>query len=287
MEKPNREPLFPRNRREVFLDLLSHHKLEIEKGNLWSLLFALPSLLLAYGYYVFSGLLPTLIEKGLWSLPLVDGVSMGESLYLFQIRNVLFACLTLTNILLFLGLGGLYRLIQDLCFEKNAGESQPFFIGVKANAKEFVLSSLLFSAVCFFVNLVISYYSQDFSSWISIVSIVIASVLLFMAAALLFIALPLFNLYRGSFFSLFKAAFILLYRSFFRNFGFLLLALFPVFCYLVPSLLFTSIFSILMVFFFLPYFVLLAVLNVDYLADRFINEGRFPSLINKGIHPRG
>jgi len=286
MANENREPLFPHNRREVFADLASHHKLEIEKGNLWCLLFGLPSLLIIYAYYVFSGLLPTLIEKGLWSLPLNEGVSMDQNLYLFQIRNVVCAILVLTNILLFLGLGGFFRLIQDLSFEKNKGQSQPFLSGVKDNAKDYILSSLVFSAAVFFFNLVVSYYAQDISSWISIVSIVIASTLMFIVSAFLFTALPIFNLYRGSYFSLSKAAMFLFYRSFFRNLAFMLLAFFPLLCYIIPSLIFTSVFSLIMVFFFIPYFVLIEVLNVDSLADRYLNAERFPDLVNKGLHPR-
>jgi hypothetical protein len=285
---PNNQkgPLFPSNRQEVFFDLLHFHKLELEKNNLWCLLFAFPSIALIYAYYIFSGLLPSLISKGTIALPVVEGETISEALFLFQIRNVLFAVLFLTNILLFVGLGGLFNVSQKLVFAENVDVKADFFSGLKKNAKDYILYSLIFSLVAFFANFVISFYSFDLSSWASIVSIVIASLVILFALFLLSVCLPFANLYQTPFFRGMKYSYAFFFYKFFRNFGFLLLEFWPLAFLFIPSLWFASIFGIVLVFAYLPYWSVIAILNVDYLGDTLVNEESFKELVNKGMKKR-
>lgn len=283
--KDTKDILFPRNRQEAFFDLLKHHKWEIEKGNLWSLLFAAPSLLLAYLYWLFSGFLPQMVKDVTWVLPTAeDGTAISESLFLFQVRNVFSVLFLVTNVLLFLGLGGLYGLLQKLVFAETFEEVRPvYFENLKKNAKQFIALSLVFSVVAEFFNLIVSYYSNDLSSPISIVSIVIASIVLLAFLLFLFLGLPLSNLYRIPFLALFKDSFIFFTVKILRNLGLFLLAYLPLLLLALPSLYFQMISSFALIMVFPPYFALLGILEMNSEADSLINPTRFPELIRKGL----
>jgi hypothetical protein len=283
--KDSKDILFPHSRQEVFFDLLRHHKWEIEKGNLWGLLFAAPSLLLAYLYWLFAGFLPQMVKDGTWVLPtLEDGTAISESLYLFQVRNVFSVVFLFTNVLLFLGLGGLYGLLQKLIFAEPFDELRGvYFAGLKKNAKQFIALSLVFSVVAEFFNLIVSYYSNDLSSPISIVSIVIAAIVLLALLIFLFLGLPLSNLYRISFGALFKDSFIFFAVKILRNLGLFLLAYLPLLLLALPSLYFQMIYSFALLLVYPPYFALLGILEMNSEADDLINPTRFPELIRKGL----
>lgn len=282
----DKEPLFPRDRKEVFLDLFKHHKWELEKANLRLLLFAAPSLLLVYVYSLFSGLLSYLVEKGLWSLPLIDGAPISQSLYLFEVRNVLFLILVFTNLLLFLGLGGFIGVVQKLAFMENVDGKADFYQGLKKNAKDYLLLSLFFSLGTYFFEFVVSYYSNDIANWASVVSIVIACALLFFILYIGFMALPFANLYKASFANVLKDSAILSFKEVGLNFLFFTVALLPLLLFLIPSTMATAVLEILMTFLYFPYFGLVMVLNANRIDDRYINQEGFPGLVSKGIKRR-
>lgn len=277
----NKEQLFPRNRKEVFFDLVSHHKLDILKADLFLLLFALPTLLIIYGYYLYQGFLPTLLENGIITLPTGDGVN--EYMHLFQVRIILSIALLFTNASLFIGFGGFVHILQSLILTSNEGKRLRFKDGIKKNIKQYLLISIVFSLGIIFLNLVLSYYFQDLNSWISIVSIVIAIALLTIIVFILFIAIPLLNLYKVRFFEAIKISFLLFVKKIYLSLPLLMLVLLPLGIYFVPFLIITSIFTFIYLFLYFPFIFIISILYSNYLFDEYINSSRFPTLYKKGM----
>ena len=60
----NKDPIFPRNRKEVFVDLMKHHKMDLIKINLLIAAFALLSIATIYIFILLIGQVPTLISSG-------------------------------------------------------------------------------------------------------------------------------------------------------------------------------------------------------------------------------
>ena len=131
----SKEIVFPRNRKEVFLTLVKYHKLDLLKIKLIIAGFAFLSMLAVYLFTLLIFSVPVLISNGTIEMVKADDMDYSILFTSLMYLIVLFAILVVTNIPLFLGLGGGIYVISQLCYaEANLIIGKDFFIGVKRNA---------------------------------------------------------------------------------------------------------------------------------------------------------
>ena len=277
------EIIFPKNRKEVFLSLLKYHKLSLLKINLLIGGFSLLTLAVIYFGLFIIGQVPSLISNG--TIPYVKEGDMDYSVLFTSLVYLvtMFGILIITNIPLFLGLGGGVYVISLLCYgEANVLIGKDFFIGVKRNAKHMVLLSLLFSIASLFTVFVFSIYLiMDTLLAVKIISYIIASLVFFIVSVIVFIGVNYTNVYRVSFISLIKNSFLIGFSKPFHTIGFLLLS--QIFFYLVFIPMRIPVFSILLFFFGFSYFLVIEFLYTSSLFDTYINKKAHEEIVDKGI----
>ena len=277
------EIIFPKNRKEVFLSLFKYHKLDLLKINLLIGAFSLFSLAAIYIFLFFIGQVPTLISNG--TIPLVKEGDMDYSrLFTSLVYLVaMFAILLVTNIPLFLGLGGGIYVLSQICYgEANVIIGNDFFIGIKRNAKHMILLSLLFSFVNLFSTFVFAVYLiMDTYLVIKIISFIIAFLLFVVTSLVVFIAINYANIYEVTFITLIKNSFLIAFSKPFHSIGLLLLS--HIFFYLVFIPMRIPVFTVLLLFFGFVYFLVIEFLYTTSLFDNYINKKVHEEIVDKGI----
>ena len=277
------EIVFPKNRKEVFLVLIKYHKLSLLKINLWIALFSLLTLLAIYfGIFVIAQV-PSLISNGT-----IEMVKEGDLDYSVLFTSVsylilLFLVLIVTNIPLFLGIGGGIYVISLLCYgESNVLITKDFFNGIKRNAKEMILLSLIFSIASLFMIAIFGIYLlMDTFLIVKVISNIIGVLVFLIASIVTFVGLNYANTYKSSFLKLLRNSFLIAFSKPLKTIGFLLLA--SVFFFLLFIPIRIPIFSLLVIFVGYSYFLVIEFLYTSSLFDEYINKKAHIELVGKGI----
>ena len=277
------EIVFPKNRKEVFLVLIKYHKLSLLKINLWIALFSLLTLLAIYfGIFVIAQV-PSLISNGT-----IEMVKEGDLDYSVLFTSVfyliaLFLVLIVTNIPLFLGIGGGIYVISLLCYgESNVLITKDFFNGIKRNAKEIILLSLIFSIASLFMVAIFGIYLlMDTFLIVKVISNIIGVLVFLIASIVTFVGLNYANTYKSSFLKLLRNSFLIAFSKPLKTIGFLLLA--SVFFFLLFIPIRIPIFSLLVIFVGYSYFLVIEFLYTSSLFDEYINKKAHIELVGKGI----
>lgn len=277
------EIIFPKNRKEVFYSLLKYHKLSLLKINLLIGAFSLFSLAAIYLFLLLIGQVPSLISNG--TIPYVKEGDMDYSILFTSLVYLvtLFGILLITNIPLFLGIGGGVYVVSLLCYgEADVIIGKDFFIGVKRNAKHMILLSLLFSVANLFMVFVFSVYLiMDTYLFIKIISNIIAFLVFLTANIVVFIGVNYTNIYKVTFIELIKNSFLIGFSKPFHSIGFLLLS--QIFFYLVFIPMRIPVFSVLLFFFGFSYYLVIEFLYTSSLFDKYINKKAHEEIVDKGI----
>ncbi|MBR1581903.1 MAG: hypothetical protein IJ656_03340 [Bacilli bacterium] len=277
------EIVFPKNRKEVFLVLIKYHKLSLLKINLWIALFSLLTLLAIYfGIFVIAQV-PSLISNGT-----IEMVKEGDLDYSVLFTSVsyliaLFLVLIVTNIPLFLGVGGGIYVISLLCYgESNVLITKDFFNGIKRNAKEMILLSLIFSIASLFMIAIFGIYLlMDTFLIVKVISNIIGVLVFLIVSIVTFVGLNYANTYKSSFLKLLRNSFLIAFSKPLKTIGFLLLA--SVFFLLLFIPIRIPIFSLLVIFVGYSYFLVIEFLYTSSLFDEYINKKAHIELVGKGI----
>lgn len=277
------EIVFPKNRKEVFLVLIKYHKLSLLKINLWISLFSLLTLLAIYfGIFVIAQV-PSLISNGT-----IEMVKEGDLDYSVLFTSVfyliaLFLVLIVTNIPLFLGIGGGIYVISLLCYgESNVLITKDFFNGIKRNAKEMILLSLIFSIASLFMIAIFGIYLlMDTFLIVKVISNIIGVLVFLIVSIVTFVGLNYANTYKSSFLKLLRNSFLIAFSKPLKTIGFLLLA--SVFFFLLFIPIRIPIFSLLVIFVGYSYFLVIEFLYTSSLFDEYINKKAHIELVGKGI----
>lgn len=277
------EIVFPKNRKEVFLVLIKYHKLSLLKINLWIALFSLLTLLAIYfGIFVIAQV-PSLISNGT-----IEMVIEGDLDYSVLFTSVfyliaLFLVLIVTNIPLFLGIGGGIYVISLLCYgESNVLITKDFFNGIKRNAKEMILLSLIFSIASLFMIAIFGIYLlMDTFLIVKVISNIIGVLVFLIVSIVTFVGLNYANTYKSSFLKLLRNSFLIAFSKPLKTIGFLLLA--SVFFFLLFIPIRIPIFSLLVIFVGYSYFLVIEFLYTSSLFDEYINKKAHIELVGKGI----
>lgn len=279
----SKEIIFPKNRKEVFLVLLKYHKLDLLKINLLIAAFALLSLLVIYFGLFVIGEVPSLISNG--TLPMAKEGDMDYSILFTSLSYLvfMFVVLIVTNIPLFLGLGGGIYVISQLCYaEANIIIGKDFFIGIKRNAKHMVFLSLLFSLATLFMVFVFSVYLlMDTYLAIKIISNIIGVLVFMFVNMVTFVAINYTNVYDVKFFALLKNSFKIAISKPFRSIGFSLLASIFFFLLIIPMKI--PVFPLCVFFFGFAYYLVIEFLYTSSLFDRYINKKAHEEIVGKGM----
>ena len=277
------EIIFPKNRKEVFLVLIKYHKLDLLKINLLIAGFALLSLLAIYFGLFFIGQVPSLISNG--TLPMAKEGDMDYSILFTSLTYLVMttAILIITNIPLFLGLGGGIYVISQLCYaEANILIGKDFFIGIKRNAKHMVFLSLLFSFATLFMVFVFSVYLiLDTYLFIKIISYIIGGLVFLVVSIVTFIAINYTNVYEVSFPKLLKNSFLIAFSKPFHSVGFMLLS--SIFFYLLAIPMRIPVFPLCVFFFGFAYYLVIEFLYTSSLFDKYINKKAHEEIVGRGM----
>lgn len=283
-----REQTFPTNRIEVFVDLMKHHKFELLKANLWFLLFSFISFGLLYFYYLYSGVVHISVQDGSFSLPVSsNGEAMTVDEYLLGFRTIVLSVMIITNIALFLGLGGLQNVIQKLIYAEPIDKVRiVFFEGLKKNAKQYIILSLIFSIVIDFAQFMLTYYFLYSIDIIGVFCIGISIALLIVLYHFIPFAIPTSNLYKMSFFGVIKNSFGLYFARWLRNIPLTWLISVPVAMFLIPSTYFVSIWSFIFLMLYMPLALIVMTLSFNEVCDDKVNKTQFPEIYRKGLYDK-
>ena len=279
----SKEIIFPKNRKEVFLSLIKYRKLDLLKINLIIAGFAFLSLLAIYLFTLLIFSVPVLISNGT-----IEMVKEGDADYSILFTSLmyliaLFVILIITNIPLFVGLGGGIYVISQICFgEADVIIGKDFFIGVKRNAKQMILLSLLFSFATLFMVFIFSIYLLlNVPLPVKIISNVIGILVFVIVSIVTFIAINYQNIYKVTFIQLLKNSFLIAFSKPLHTIGFLLLA--NIFFYLLIIPIRIPIFILLVLFIGFSYFLVIEFLYTSSLFDIYINKKAHESLVDKGM----
>ena len=257
--------------------------MDLLKINLIITGFAFLSLLAIYLFTLLIFSVPVLISNG--TIEMVKADDMDYSILFTSLMYLiaLFAILIITNIPLFLGLGGGIYVISQLCYgEADILIGKDFFIGVKRNAKQMILLSLLFSFAALFMVFVLSIYLLiTVPLAVRIISNIIAILVFVIVSIVVFIAINYQNVYEVSFFQLLKNSFLIAFSKPLQTIGFYLLA--NIFFYLLVIPIRIPIFILIVLFVGFSYFLAIEFLYTSSLFDVYINKIAHESLVDKGM----
>ena len=258
-------------------------KLDLLKINLIIAGFAFLSLLAIYLFTLLIFSVPVLISNG--TIEMAKEGDMDYSILFTSLMYLvaLFAILIITNIPLFLGLGGGIYVISQLCYgEADILIGKDFFIGVKRNAKQMILLSLLFSFACLFMVFIFSMYLLITAPLaVKIISNIIGVVVFVIVSIVTFIAINYQNIYQVSFIQLLKNSFLIAFSKPLQTIGFFLLG--SIFFFLLAIPIRIPIFILLVLFVGFSYFLAIEFLYTSSLFDEYINKKAHESLVDKGM----
>ncbi len=179
--------MLPKNRKEVFFDVLKLHWGKFIMLGCLTLLFALPIHLCAiaedFCQMQLYATLPTNPTEE-------QSASVLSSLIML---NLIKNALNIVFLIIFsIGFSGLARVIRQYCWGENVDFNHDFLLGIKQNSKQFALIALIAGIVSFVCNYLIqmssTIVSSDIYEWLAIIPTALCAVFLIPIAGFALVA---------------------------------------------------------------------------------------------------
>ena len=277
------EDFLPSNRKEVFFDILKIRFLDLLKIGVVVFLFFIP-IMLVHGfeheillnlYIKYNGFVENnASEEAIKVLYDIAGIT--------NIKNLIqIPCL----IIFAIGLSGIFRVIKKMVWAEGVDILQDFNIGVKQNAKQFVLVGIIVGVVNFISQYLSQVYLLNVNEYNSIAGSVVR-IFPIVFFPMLLILLVGISTYNDRFSKLLKISFYLYIKSVFKSILATVLIFSPVIILYVLEQIHLFIWAIgllLVLIFISPYMIMAALLYGFSVYHKFINIDSYPELIDKGI----
>ena len=257
----------PINRKSEFKYLIKYR---------WKSLLILGGILFLFSLPLFASLL----IKDLKAISIVTTAESDNELSTLIINDMFYAVFIVPSIVvLFIGLSGFYRIIRNYIWAEGVLLKHDFFIGIKQNWKHFVINGIIFSLLYYAIYISTLYINVPFVKYLPL-----AFCVLFIYPVIL-VHMNLTVVYKNSYLTQFKNAFILYVKRIYIYFPlFLLFAVIPIILIVLPiPLIVKYIILFVFIYFFIPFYVLGFSVFSTYVFDENINKGNHQELYKKGL----
>lgn len=271
----------PKNRREIYFDVLKLHFPEMLMYGGLMLLFAFPVHFVAmagdfYQMQIYSSLPATPGEEQI--------SSVVQSLMTFEIiRNLINIPLL---VLFSVGLAGMARIIRQYSWGENVYFSRDFALGVRQNGRQFALIALIagvIAFVCNYISIAASAVTSDVYGWLGIIPSVLCAVFLIPVAGYALVAC---SCYENKFSANLKIGRVCYFRYLWRTLlavicciAVFIVQMLPFFwCHLIGRIAASLL---------IPFILLGWYLFAMGRLDEAVNKKLHPELVNKGIYIPG
>lgn len=260
----------PKNRTELFFDIIKHRFSLLLSIGLTVLFFSLP-LIITVSWYnsAVSSVTSTIDEADTYTK-------------LFSLLNIKNLLLIGGFIILAIGLSGIYQIIKNLGFNEGVIYFGDFKKGLKENSLNFIICALIIGLLNFLFQYVYFLNAKDNFEYKLTLAILIALIIIMVP-----IILNVLNqtiLYKLKLIHQFKNGFLITFRSFYITYPLGLLNIGVCFLFLINQPIVYLILLGLMPLIISPLLILINVLVNNYLLDQFINKEHFPTIYKKGLN---
>jgi uncharacterized membrane protein YidH (DUF202 family) len=264
----------PKNRVEVFLDLLKLRWTTILFLGLIVLGFFFPFIILRYyGLMVNTSILYQILIG-----EVIDEIGKTQIIGFNNLLNLIYIpLLALASI----GLAGVMRIIKKLIWGQYMSLKEDFLYGIKENGFHF---SLLFIFVGI-INFMIGYFNYlNIETDSKLVEDIPMVAFIIFVIPIILINLSLTVMYKDKLLKKIKVSFLLYILSLPKTLIFLVAILTPLLVLLIPYSYIQLIFPMVYSLSFIPIILTAWLLYSCSIFDKRINPGNFPEIINKGIY---
>lgn len=264
------ENQLPKNRIELFFDILK---------NQWQVI-----ILLSFSLVLF--LLPLIIHRyvNLLQISRIIEQNNDTSILFSQLlgQQVIYLIIRIPLLLLLsVFIAGSGRILKRLSFLQGIFFFADFARGVKENIRDQVLGTLLYALSSFVIEF-LAIYLQLKGQMIGYYLLRIAHLFLILPITLIFYCLS--NIYRERFIKKVSIAIMVLFHFFPKTIAFLVIFYLPLLVLMIPISALQLLFPIGFFLFFGIVFMLSFVLWMNHCFDHLINRTQFPNLYRKGVH---
>lgn len=283
----------PSNRWELFWDILKGRFTKLIGVNLLMILFFLPlffllfyrlSLITGYGIkYPFSQ------SFGVGYQAPISLIGFSESVT-FSADALTFMFLPLALIVAGFGIAGGAYVMRNMVWTEGLFVISDFWIGIKQNFKQIIMTMLLFSVVFYVSILAIDVYNQkiamgDGARWLLVILKVLCYAFLAFSVMIAMHMITLSVTYEYKFLQLLRNAFVISAGLIVRNIFFLVVGAIPLFLVMIDG--FFMVLGLILLFVLSLSFLLLVWTNYSqWIYDKFINTRIKGAKRNKGIYEK-
>lgn len=266
----------PKNRYEVFIDVLKVRFDIIYKSGFVLFLFLIPLIFFTLSKNVSIFALNSNYEANLFDIDTYNN-------YLFLV-NVIFGIGQSIGLVIFsVGLSGILNIFKRLTFYESIQFKEDFVRGIKFNLKEclttFIIAGILYFLSVLYTNMP---HNNDYLSYIIFYLPIFLGVVLIVPTLIL--CLFQIPIYKNTYKQYFKNACFFYGKTIFKTLG-ILIALFIPFTTLLINNIYAMIISILIIsLLILPIIILILNLYCNAIFDLYLNEKQYPEIYKKGIN---
>lgn len=275
-EKDYTPDMLPTTRKGVFKDVVKLHFWMLVKLGLLLLLFSAPIHLLAGIEQIYVAYLHE-------SIGTATPEAVAQVTYQSVFASNLRAAINIPLLMLFsVGFSGIMRIIRQYAWEENVGFRHDFALGVKQNYKQMLLLSFivgLCNFICVFISNT-SYTADNVFITYAVYIPMALGVLAIPVAAYMTVCIPV---YSNTFMQNLRVSFALYLKTFFKSLLAVLCAGALFITFFIPNF-YVCFFGRIVATVLVPFGMLGYYLYALQQLDRYVNAGRFDSLIAKGLY---
>jgi len=249
----------PQTRKELFVDIVKNHFLDLFNIGLLLLVFSIP----IFGAIIYKDAMYAAIREQFISL-LIDETTYKDSLMtVYYIYN---AVMVFGFVVFSLGLAGSLRIIRNLCWLKPVFFMHDFLIGIKKNGLYYSIIAFVCGLIHFAIQMSFLIQSEMI---IKSIPLGVAIILIF---PVLFISFSMIQIYTNKLLSIIRLSFLIFVRSFLIHILFSICFIAVFFIYYIPFV--VVVYVVLAVY-------ILAIFPFLLISFHLYNLSRFDKYINK------
>lgn len=275
-EKDYTPDMLPTTRKGVFKDVAKLHFWTFIKLGLFLLIFSAPIHLLAGVEQIYVAYLHETIGTA-------TSEAVAQITYQTVFVSNLRAAINIPLLMLFsVGFSGIMRIIRQYAWEENVSFKHDFSLGVKQNYKQMLLLSFIvgvYNFLCVFICNT-SYTADNVVVTYAVYIPMALGVLMMPVAAYMTVCIPV---YSNTFIQNLRVSFALYLKTFFKSLLAILCAGVLFITLFIPNF-YVCFFGRLITTVCIPFSMLGYYLYALQQLDRYVNVGRFDSLIAKGLY---
>lgn len=275
-EKDFTPDMLPTTRKGVFKDVVKLHFWMLIKLGLLLLLFSAPIHILAGIEQIYVAYLHETIGT---ATPEAVAQVTYQAVFVSNLR----AAINIPLLMLFsVGFSGIMRVMRQFAWGENVSFGHDFAVGVKQNFRQMLILSFivgLYGFICVFIANT-SYTADSVAITYAVYIPMALGVLLMPAAAIMTVCIPV---YSNTFMQNLRVSFALYFKTFFKSILAILCAGALFVTFFIPNF-YVCFFGRLVATVSIPFGMLGFYLYVLQQLDRYVNAGRFNSLIGKGLY---